>query len=490
MKQTKAEGSAEIKKPAYKRAVILKRALFIALTSIVLAVIIRLFGCEEITSAKDFFAADSMVEILLIACIMAVLFSTILAYTHFVRRGKPLSPKFLPVLAVSAAITFVSSLIFGRLVNIYIVPLMLSSLLIATLVDKRVGIITSILLSQAFFLTYLLVFGFDSVIESTASVLTSIIASIFMIAYLDRANTRLRFITLGIVVGLFTSLIPFLVNIVATHASDVIYSLMSSLWAFIASLLSVALYMVLLPLFEVVFKLNTPFRISEICSLEFPLLRRLSKEAPGTFNHSLTVGTLAELCALAIGEDAQLAKAAAYYHDVGKAEHPEFFVENQKGYNPHDDLIPEVSVKMITNHTLAGSKLIKKAGLPDIIADVAREHHGTMPVNYFLYKAQTFTEDDVNTEEFRYSDPKPTSKIAAIIMIVDAVEAATRSKGNMSAKEFRGLIHGLIKERIDYDQFSDCGITFKDVQTIEDTLVEAIPNVYHARIDYGPAEKK
>jgi putative nucleotidyltransferase with HDIG domain len=465
---------------------IVRRTVFIALISLMLALIIRLSRFEEVGTAREFFSPDSLMRIFLTACIMAVLFSTILVYTAFVKRERVLNRKYLNVLAASATLTFICGMVFGQLVNIYVVPLMLSSLLVATLIDKRVGIITSILLSQSFFLTYLLAFGTEAIIESMASVITSIVASIFMIAYLEKANTRLRFIALGAVVGLLSAIIPFLVSIVApTTSDDILYALISSLWAFIASMLSVALYMVILPIFEFVFKLNTAFRISEISSVESSLLRRLSKEAPGTFNHSLVVGNLAELCAFAIGEDPQLAKAAAYYHDVGKLEHPDCFIENQKGYNPHDELIPEVSVSIITNHTQAGYNMIKKAGLPDIIADVAREHHGTTQVNYFLYKAQNFTEDDVDKEDFSYNDPKPTSKIAAIIMIADTVEAATRAKGCASEKEFRLFIHNLIKDKADQGQFTDCAITFKDLQRIEDTLVEAIPSMFHARIDYS-----
>lgn len=468
------------------RKEIVRRAIFIAFTSLTLAFIIRLSRFEEIGTAKEFFSADSVMRILLTACIMAVLFSTILVYTAFVKRERFLNKKYLNVLAASATLTFICGMVFGQLVNVYVVPLMLSSLLVATLIDKRVGIITSILLSQSFFLTYLLAFGTEAIIESMASVITSIVAGIFMIAYLEKANTRLRFIVLGAVVGLLSAIIPFLVSIIApTTTDDILYALMSSLWAFLAAMLSVALYMVILPVFEFVFKLNTAFRISEISSVESSLLRKLSKEAPGTFNHSLMVGNLAELCAVAIGEDPQLAKAAAYYHDVGKLEHPDCFIENQKGYNPHDELIPEVSVSIITSHTQAGYNMIKKAGLPDIIADVAREHHGTTQVNYFLYKAQNFTEDDVDKEDFSYNDPKPTSKIAAIIMIADTVEAATRAKGCASEKEFRQFIHNLIKDKADQGQFTDCAITFKDLQKIEDTLVEAIPNMFHARIEYS-----
>lgn len=242
---------------------------------------------------------------------------------------------------------------------------------------------------------------------------------------------------------------------------------------------------------EYAFRVNTVFIMSELCSLETPLLKRLVQEAPGTFNHSLVVGNLAELCADAIGEDTQLAKAAAYYHDIGKIENPEYFVENQKGVNPHDDIIPEVSVYMIVNHVTAGREILKKARVPDIIADIAAEHHGTTPVNYFLYKAQSYTEEELDKIEYSYPGPKPKSKIAAIIMIADTVEAASRARGNFDdMDEFRKFVRKLIKSKADADQFSDCPITFEDLKKIEDVLVEAVPSLYHARIKYDNDTRK
>ena len=141
---------------------------------------------------------------------------------------------------------------------------------------------------------------------------------------------------------------------------------------------------------------------------------------------------------------------------------------------------------MIISHVNASCELIKEAKLPEILADVAREHHGTTPVNYFLYKAQTYTEDDLDKIEFSYPGPKPQSKIAAIIMIVDTVEAASRAiQGLSSPDKFRAFIHKLIKEKADHGQFEECGITFKDLKTIEDTLVKILPSMYHARIQYN-----
>ena len=189
-------------------------------------------------------------------------------------------------------------------------------------------------------------------------------------------------------------------------------------------------------------------------------MKRLSTEAPGTFNHSLSVGNLAQLCALAIGENPQLAKAAAYYHDVGKLRDPLCYVENQKDYNPHDDFIPEVSVYVITQHTNWGYELIKKENLPDVIADIAKEHHGTTPVNYFYNKVKKLTEERVDSSEFCYDGPIPSGRIGAIIMIADTVEAASRSQGiSTDEKELRAFIHELIEEKRRLGQFDNCGLT-------------------------------
>lgn len=454
--------------------------------SFILATLIKLSDPGKFDSVADFFTAKVFTDIAIITAIMSLLLATLLSYTFFIRKDLLRDKKVFPIIFISFIVSYLLCLLFGLLINLYVVPLMLSALLVAAMVDRRTGIITNVLMSQAFFVTYVIISGGVDIVESAGALITSMVAGIFMITYLDRAGTRLKFISLGAAIGLVTAVIPILINLLSPgkRPSD---TLIFGLWSFLSSILSIALYMIVLPIMEYAFKVNSIFRIAEISSFEFPLLKKLAKEAPGTFNHCLVVGNLAELCAAAIGESPQLAKAAAYYHDVGKIKNPEYFVENQKGYNPHDDLIPEVSVKMITSHTGDGYKLIKKYHLPDIIADVAKEHHGTTPVNYFLYKAQNLTESGLNRREFSYPDPLPSSKISAIIMIADTVEAATRAMSDKmtDAKEFRETIHKLIKEKSDLNQFSDCDITFKDLQIIEDTLVEAVPNMYHARIQYG-----
>ncbi|MBO5776769.1 MAG: HDIG domain-containing protein, partial [Clostridia bacterium] len=461
--------------------------------SFLLAIMVRASSINEFNTIKDFFTGKVWLQILIISVILAAMLSTIYFYSIYIRRDLRKDKKLVQVLTSSIVLTFVLALVFGSLINLYVAPLVLSSLLVGALLDKRIGIVTNVLISQAFFLTAMIVFGADRIIESSAALITSMITSIFLISNLDKMRTRFRFTVLGLLVGLCTAVIPMLINLLV-NPDDILTVLMSGVWSFLSVVLSIALQMIFLPIMEYIFRINTVFRLGELCSLENPLLKKLAVNAPGTFNHSVAVGNLAEICADAIGENPQLAKVCAYYHDVGKMKNSEYFIENQSGLpedNPHNDLIPEVSVSMIVSHVQASYDMIKAERLPDIIADVAREHHGTTPVNYFLYKAQSYTEDDLNKLEFSYPGPKPQTKIAAIIMIVDTVEAASRAIANLSSHDqFRKFIHNLIKSKSDVGQFEECGITFKDLKTIEDTLVETLPSMYHSRIQYTkPSEK-
>ena len=208
-------------------------------------------------------------------------------------------------------------------------------------------------------------------------------------------------------------------------------------------------------------------------------------QAPGTFNHSIVVSNIAEACAVAIGEDGLLARTCAYYHDIGKLRRPEFFKENQAdGFNPHDDLTPELSANIIKSHTQDGYDLIMKSRLPKEIADVCREHHGTLPILYFYGKAQKFTDGKVDLEQYSYAGPKPSTKIAAIIMIADGCEAAARSLQDRSRENVKNVVRKIVNERMQLGQFDDCEITLKEINIIIHTVVNHLTGVYHSRIEY------
>jgi putative nucleotidyltransferase with HDIG domain len=249
--------------------------------------------------------------------------------------------------------------------------------------------------------------------------------------------------------------------------------------------LAVAIFMVLLPVFEMTFRRVSYFKYYELTAHKSKLIKKLIQQAPGTFNHSIVVSNIAEACASAIDEDALLARTCAYYHDIGKLRRPEFFKENQAdGFNPHDDLTPELSANIIKSHAIDGYNLINKNRLPQEIANVCVEHHGTLPILYFYDKARKFTDGDVDLQQYCYPGPKPTTKIAAIIMIADGCEAAARSLQDRSRDNVKKVVRKIVNDRLALGQFDDCEITLKELNIIIHTVVNNLTGIYHSRIEY------
>ena len=242
---------------------------------------------------------------------------------------------------------------------------------------------------------------------------------------------------------------------------------------------------VVIPLVEWIFNLTSDFKLMELVNHKAPLIRRLIKEAPGTFNHSLAVANFAEICAEAIGEDPFLARACAYYHDVGKLNNVEYFTENQAGYNPHDELLPEVSAEIIRKHTVDGYELCKQHRIPEEIARATIVHQGTLPIMYFYNKARSLTDGEVNIDEYRYYGEIPTTRMGAIIMICDSSEAAIRAMDHPTGEKVDKLLRGMIDDRLKNGQFDNCAITMKDLTAIRLAIVGAYGGLYHKRIKYN-----
>lgn len=244
----------------------------------------------------------------------------------------------------------------------------------------------------------------------------------------------------------------------------------------------------ILPIIENVFRVMTPYGLAELADHNQPLLRKLMNDAPGTFNHSLTVSHLCENAAEAIGANPVLARVGAMYHDIGKLLRPMFFVENQSFYgieNPHKSCTPRFSKMLITAHPKDGIELAKDAHLPQIINNFILQHHGTSLVSYFYNEAlKEEGAENVNEEQFRYPGPKPNMKETAILMIADAVESAVRAAKNPSNEEIDAIIDKIIKERLNDGQLSDSPLTLKDLKTIAETFSRMLRGMHHKRIKY------
>jgi putative nucleotidyltransferase with HDIG domain len=253
-------------------------------------------------------------------------------------------------------------------------------------------------------------------------------------------------------------------------------------------LLVAALVAFLLPLFEGAFHLTTDIRLLELSNQNLPMLKTLAFEAPGTYQHSLMVGHLAEAAAVAIGENALLARVCAYYHDIGKTRMPEYFIENQtRGRNRHDRLEPSMSALIIASHVKEGVDLARKSRLPDPIVTGIREHHGTKLIRYFYQKALTKAGPDsgpVLETDYRYPGPKPSSRVTGILMISDAVEAASRTIQDPTPAKIATMVRAISNDCLRDGQFDDCDLTLKDLTTVNEVLIRTVKTMFHHRIDY------
>lgn len=245
----------------------------------------------------------------------------------------------------------------------------------------------------------------------------------------------------------------------------------------------------ILPFIEKAFKITTSMTLLELADASQPLLKRLAIEAPGTYNHSLQVATLSEAAADAIGANSLLCRVASYYHDVGKINKADYFIENQvDGKNRHINLSPSVSLLIIIGHVKDGIELAKEYNLPASILPFIQQHHGTTLIEYFYHRActQQDVEDGPSVPEtqYRYPGPKPKSKEIAIVMVADAVESAVRAMSEPNASRIETLVHELAMKRLHDGQFDECDLNFRELEQVERALTKTLLGIYHGRIAY------
>jgi putative nucleotidyltransferase with HDIG domain len=270
------------------------------------------------------------------------------------------------------------------------------------------------------------------------------------------------------------------------------------LWAagsvFVASLA----FQGVLPAIERVFKIATSMTLLEWTYASRPLLKRLAQEAPGTYNHSLVVATMAEAAADTIGANGLLAKVGALYHDVGKIHKPDYFAENQEArMNRHDGLTPTMSLLIIRGHVKDGLELAREYGLPRVLIPFIAEHHGTTLVRYFHHRAAELQplkasgrhDRAVAESEFRYTGPKPQGKESAILMICDGVEGIVRSLPEPTPMRIENAVHHIIMDRLNDGQFDECDITLRELHRVEESLVKTLSRFYHGRVSYPKAAR-
>lgn len=390
-------------------------------------------------------------------------------------RRDLLAPRYIMVLGVVLITTGVMCrLLLG--VSPYLAPVAVASVLITTLMDRRLAMLV----------TGVLALFVGVMVGSMEAFGVSYLTGVVGVLALSRVDSRSQLISATLLVGL--------ANMIAVMAFELVAGIpMAGLvegvgFGLLNGFLSGWVAVGALPMFEQFSGITTHFRLLDLSHMNEPLLRRLTLEAPGTYQHSMMVANLAEQAARSIGADALLCRVGAYYHDIGKMKRPRFFIENQMGLeNPHDKLAPSLSTRIIHSHVKDGIEMAREAKLPDILVDFIAQHHGTSLVGYFYHQACARSTEPVFEEDFRYPGPKPQTRETAILMLCDGLEAAARTLSQPTPEKLADLVNKMVKHNLDDGQLDDCGLSLRDIKIVKETLSRSLQGIYHSRIEYPDA---
>ena len=404
---------------------------------------------------------------------------TLLYYLMFYEK-QFLTKNYLSVTALLAILISALGAVLPSGASFYFLPFPALAVLIAIFTNPRVSVFATTILIVIIALVEQM-----PVEPSAVFIVVCLIASIATSKV--RYSRRFDLVKIGGEIGLsmlfFILLIYMIENSINPINSEIIWY--NALIGTCNGLLSGIIVLGIIPLFESMFKIVTPYGLAELADNNQPLLKRLQFEAPGTFSHSLMVANLCETAAEAIGADPVLARVGALYHDIGKMNNPQCFIENETpGVKYHEGLSPEESARDITRHVPDGMSLADKAGLPEVVKDFIVTHHGTSCTGYFYNKYLNAGGDPSKAEVFFYKGRKPSTKEQIILMLCDALEAASRTLKDYSSQSISDLVERIVKSKMEDGQFEDADISLKEVNTVKTVLKEYLQQVYHARVVY------
>ena len=417
--------------------------------------------------------ATNNMEKLGIFILLLAIFSLVIFYFKYELKKTKLDNIKVLIVSFITIFSLLSFQIYTSQMSQISFPLSVFTVLMALLVSVRVSVVYTMVMA----IFFILINDFSVTVP-----LIHVAGGLISVINIRKIRSRTGFVNVGINV-FFAMLVPlivfFLFKIVTLDEmiENIAYLAMNAA-------LSILIILALLPIFEALFSRTTNIKLIELSDFNSPLLKRLMEEAPGTYHHSLQTASIAGNAAEAIGENALLARVCAYYHDIGKLKNPEYFIENQnRGKNPHDELSPSMSGLVLVSHVKDGVALAKEYNIDKVIIDAIRQHHGTSLIQYFYYKALE-KDSSVNEQDFRYPGQKPTTKIAAILMIADSVEAVSRTLKETSAGKLKETVEKVINNKFADGQFFDCPITLKDLYKISESMTTTLCSIYHARIEY------
>lgn len=377
-------------------------------------------------------------------------------------------------------IVFVYLVFFRWEVSEYLLPVTVATMLATILISLRVGLVFAVFFG--------LVLGVLSGFDFGPVFLVVCVGTVSALAVQDVSKRYHFYRPMLFVVVVYVVIISLLEALRFTEPGAILervgYGVLNGV---LAPIITIGL----LPIFESAFRLTTDLTLLELADMNHPLLRRLSVAAPGTYHHSIIVANLCEAAAEAVGANPLLARVGAYFHDIGKMEKPEYFVENQMGRkNKHEELAPSMSALILSAHVKLGSEMAREARLPAVIIDHIEQHHGTTLMAYFYRKAEEQAGHQIPDNDFRYPGPKPKLKETAILMMADTTEAVSRTLEDPRPNRMRSAIHQVITDKFTAGQLSDCPLTLKDLSRIEDAFVHLLLGAFHSRIKYPEQEEE
>ena len=422
--------------------------------------------------------SDNSFDLHMLGGVALLVLLILLSLCAYLRQFNPdilNNPKMMLLLCLIMLLQVSWSLLM-RLVNPYLMPVSLGLLLVSLLLDVRLAIFVNMVLALL-----------TSPLSATASGMftiasMTILASPVIATLLSHKVVRTTTLLGGVIVAAINFLITLAFGLF--NSAELQAVVINALWAAAGGAASAILCIAFQPLLEWLFNLATASKLIELSNPNQPLLRRLLLEASGTYHHSIIVANLAEAGCTAIGANGLLARVGAYYHDIGKLKRPMYFKENQMGDNPHDRTDPRVSTAILTAHTRDGAQLAQKARIPEPVVDIIRQHHGDAPVLFFYDKALKLYGDQVDISAFRYEGPRPQSREAAIVMLADGIEAATRALPNPDPEKIDALIRKLVRGRLNDGQLDSSNLTFNDLDKICSAFSTVLTGVFHERIEY------
>ena len=428
-------------------------------------------GWEKITSYLG--------RLMMVAVVISFFFTFLLTYRSYIFSYWKLVLLISLIFAIIIGLT--ELFVFRFELSEYLIPISVAAMLLTILFDARIGFMGTISITL---LSGVLIGN------NLEFIVTIIFISSVAMYMVRRLRTRSQFITTILAMMVASLFVVVAHGLYKGHVwpdmqIDLIYLM-------VASLLTPIITYGLIGIIEVTFGITTDLTLLELLDFNHPLLKRMQRDANGTFNHSIVVGNLAEACADAINARALLCRVGAYYHDIGKMVRPEYFIENQfSGENKHDGLTEAMSAKIIRNHVSEGLKLAEEYGLPKIVSDFIPMHHGTTRVEYFYRKAlKNSNGKAVDDQAFRYSGPKPNSKETGILMLCEAIEAAVRSIKDPDVFKIEEMLEKIFKKRLDEGQLDECPLTIDDLRKIKGEIdgqtgmLPVLRGIYHIRIEY------